>query len=104
MDRDSKSCGSRSLRSVNATEPWHELSGALVVAICGDLVRPSLGCLVAGAAGKGSLTRNLARHRDPQGFARLRQLCEADPHVSDFAASLTLRRSAEIKRHFAFRA
>jgi hypothetical protein len=34
-----------------------ELSGALVVAICGDLVRPSLGCLVAGAAGKGSLTR-----------------------------------------------
>ena len=30
-----------------------ELSGALVVAICGDLVRPSLTCLVAGAAGKG---------------------------------------------------
>jgi integrase len=75
---------------------WHELSGVLVVAICGDLVRPSLGCLVAGAAGKGSLTRNLARHRAPQGFARLRQLCETDPHVSDFAASLTLRRSAEI--------
>jgi hypothetical protein len=75
---------------------WHELSGALVVAICGDLVRPSLGCLVAGAAGKGSLTRNLARHRDPQGFARLRQLCDADPQVSDVAASLTLRRSAEI--------
>jgi len=75
---------------------WHELSGALVVAICGDLVRPSLGCLVAGAAGKGALTRNLARHRDPQGFARLRQRCEADPQVSDVAASLTLRRSAEI--------
>lgn len=75
---------------------WHELSGALVVAICGDLVRPSLGCLVAGAAGKGSLTRNLARHRDPQGFARLQALCEADPHLSDMAVSLTLRRSAEI--------
>ncbi|MFI6958620.1 tyrosine-type recombinase/integrase [Nocardia sp. NPDC050408] len=75
---------------------WHELSGALVVAICGDIVRPSLGCLVAGAAGKGSLTRNLARHRDPQGFARLRSLCDADPHVSAYAASLTLRRSAEI--------
>jgi integrase len=73
-----------------------ELSGALVVAICGDLVRPSLSCLVAGAAGKGSLTRNLARTRDPLGFARLRQLCDADPHVSDVAASLTLRRSAEI--------
>jgi integrase len=74
----------------------HELSGALVVAICGDLVRPSLGCLVAGAAGKGSLTRNLARVRDPVGFARLRALCAADPKVSGFAAALTLRRSAEI--------
>ena len=73
-----------------------ELSGALVVVICGDLVRPSLSCLVAGAAGKGSLTRNLARTRDPQGFARLGQLCDADPRVSAAAASLTLRRSAEI--------
>ncbi len=73
-----------------------ELSGALVVAICGDIVRPSLSCLVAGAAGKGSLTRNLERTRDPQGFARLRALCDADPQVSADAASLTLRRSAEI--------
>jgi integrase len=73
-----------------------ELSGALVVLICGDLVRPSLSCLVAGAAGKGSLTRNLARTRDPAGFARLGQLCGADPHVSAVAASLTLRRSAQI--------
>lgn len=73
-----------------------ELSGALVVAICGDVVRPSLGALVAGAAGKGSLTRNLARVRDPVGFARLRALCDAHPQVSDFAATLTLRRSAEI--------
>jgi len=73
-----------------------ELSGALVMVICGDLVRPSLSCLVAGAAGKGSLTRNLARTRDPHGFARLGQLCDADPHVSAVAASLALRRSAEI--------
>ena len=73
-----------------------ELSGALVLVICGDLVRPSLSCLVAGAAGKGSLIRNLARIRDPHGFARLGQLCDADPHVSAVAASLTLRRSAEI--------
>ncbi len=73
-----------------------ELSGALVVAICGDLIRPSLSCLVAGAAGKGSLTRNLARTRDPGGFARLQALCDADPHVSRDAVSLTLRRTAEI--------
>ena len=75
---------------------WHELSGALVVAICGDLVRPSLSCLVAGAAGKGPLTRNLARLRDPAGFARLQALCDADAHVSATAASLTLRRAAEL--------
>jgi integrase len=73
-----------------------ELSGALVVAICGDLVRPSLSCLVAGAAGKGALTRNLARTRDSGGFARLQALCDADPHVSGEAVSLTLRRTAEI--------
>jgi hypothetical protein len=73
-----------------------ELSAALVLAICGDVIRPSLKCLVAGAAGKGALTRNLECHRDPRGFARLRQLCQADPQVSPHAASLTMRRSAEI--------
>ena len=73
-----------------------ELSGALVVAICGDLVRPSLSCLVAGAAGKGSLTRNLARTRDPQGFARLRRAVRRRSLRVRRAARLTLRRSAEI--------
>ena len=73
-----------------------ELSGALVVSVCGDLVRPSLACLVAGGAGKGALTRSLARTRDPGGFARLQALCDADPHVSAEAVSLTLRRTAEI--------
>ena len=73
-----------------------ELSGALVVSVCGDLVRPSLACLVAGGAGKGALTRSLARTRDPGGFARLQALCDADPHVSGMAVSLTLRRTAEI--------
>ncbi len=73
-----------------------ELSGALVVSACGDLVRPSLACLVAGGAGKGALTRSLGRTRDPGGFARLQALCDADPHVSAEAVSLTLRRTAEI--------
>ena len=73
-----------------------ELSGALVVSVCGNLVRPSLACLVAGGAGKGALTRSLARIRDPGGFARLQALCDADPHVSVEAVSLTLRRTAEI--------
>ena len=94
--------GAGRLAAANAagTSRWlrAELSGALLVAICGDLVRPSLSCLVAGAAGKGTLTRNLARTRDPEGFARLGQLCDADPHVSAVAASLTLRRSARDHR------
>ena len=47
-----------------------ELSGALVVAICGDRGPSSLSCLVAGAAGRARLARNLARTRDPAGFAR----------------------------------
>src|SRR5437763_292804 len=50
----------------------------------------------AGGAGKGALTRSLARIRDPGGFARLQALCGADPHVSAGAVSLTLRRTAEI--------
>ena len=49
-----------------------------------------------GRAGKGALTRSLARIRDPEGFARLQALCDADPHVSAEAVSLTLRRTAEI--------
>ena len=67
------------------------------MAICADLVRPSLSWLVAGAAGKGSLTRNLARTRDPQGFARLRQRCATPtPTYRPSPQSHTLRRSAEI--------
>jgi integrase len=73
-----------------------ELSGALVVSVCGDLIRPSLACVAAGGAGKGALTRSLARTRDPGGFARLQALCDADPHVSAEAVGLTLRRTAEI--------
>ena len=66
------------------------------MSVCGNLVRPSLACLVASRAGKGALTRSLARTRDPEGFARLQALCGADPHVSAEAVSLTLRRAAEI--------
>ncbi len=73
-----------------------ELSGSLVVAICADLVRPSLGCLVSGAAGKGSLARNLARIRDPEGFTRLRELCDNDPGVSAEAGNYAVRRSSLI--------
>jgi hypothetical protein len=44
-----------------------DLSAALVMVICADLVRPSLSWLVSGATGKGTLARNMARSRDPDG-------------------------------------
>jgi len=77
---------------------WRQdaLASALLIAISADLVRPTLGWLVAGATGPGSLVRHLARSRDPDGFARLRALCTADPHVSTVAGSHTLYRAAEI--------
>ena len=72
------------------------LASALLVAISADLVRPALGWLVAKATGPGSLVRHLAHARDPDGFARLKALCDADPHVSSVANSHTLHRAAEI--------
>lgn len=66
------------------------------MAISADLVRPAPGWLVAKATGPGSLVHHLARTRDPDGFARLRALCETDPHVCSVAGSHTLYRAAEI--------
>jgi hypothetical protein len=72
------------------------LVSALLMAISADLIRPSLAWLVTKPTGPGSLVRHLARTRDPDGFARLRALCDADPHVSSVAGSHTLYRTAEI--------
>ena len=48
------------------------LTGAVVVAVCADIVRPSLSWLVAGALARNSaLVSNLARSRDPEGFGQL---------------------------------
>jgi integrase len=64
---------------------WQQeaLVEALPVAISADLLRPSLTWLVAGGGARGGgLVRNLAASRDPQGFARLRELCAGDGGVS----------------------
>ncbi len=74
-----------------------ELSAALTVAICADLVRPSPGWLVsAGARGNGALVRGLARTRDGEGFGRLQALCDHDPGVSAAAGRQTVHRTALI--------
>ena len=73
------------------------LTGAVVVAVCADIVRPSLSWLVAGALARNSaLVSNLARSRDPEGFGQLGALCRDDPDVSKAAGSLTLYRSSLI--------
>ena len=73
-----------------------ELASALGAAICADLIRPSLSWLVSSLAGKGALARGLARARDLEGFARLRELCAGDPGISKAARDSVLRRASLI--------
>lgn len=71
---------------------------ATSVAICADVVRPSLTWLVGGgfARGAGLLVRNIEAYRDPDGFARLRAVCDDDPGISAVARGRMLYRSALI--------
>ncbi|SHM93958.1 site-specific integrase [Streptomyces yunnanensis] len=79
-------------------KPWrvHAFSSALAAVISADLVRPSTRWLVTGATGRGVLVRNLARARDPEGFARLRELGDTGPDVRPPDAKLALHRTAVI--------
>ncbi|HEY5354433.1 MAG TPA: hypothetical protein VIK57_18445, partial [Streptosporangiaceae bacterium] len=73
-----------------------ELSAALRVAICADLIRPSLSWLVSAASIKGALSRDLAKARDPAGFARLTARCDGHSGISARARTRTLQRSSVI--------
>jgi hypothetical protein len=72
------------------------LVSALVTAICSDILRPTLVWLVAGGRDHAELARAMAMLRDPEGFARLRAVCDGDPAVPKAARSRTLRRAAVI--------
>ncbi len=72
------------------------LVSAQVTAICSDILRPSLAWLAAGGRDHAELARAMAALRDPEGFARLRALCDSDPAASKTARSHTLRRAAVI--------
>jgi integrase len=79
--------------------PWRceALVGALPLAISADLLRPSLSWLVDGGGARGGLlVRNLAASRDPEGFAQLRAVCEADAGVSSPITTQLVYRSALI--------
>jgi integrase len=73
------------------------LPRALVTAIGGDIVRPSLAWLVTARYDTG-LARVMAAYRDPAGFARLAGLCDrgSGGAVPKTARTRTLRRAAVI--------
>jgi len=73
-----------------------ELSAALKVMICADLIRPSLSWLVAAASVKGALAGDLAKTRDSAGFARLATRCDGHPGISARARLRTLQRTSVI--------
>jgi hypothetical protein len=70
------------------------LGAGLLLLICGDLIRPSPGWLLAGS-GLQLLTGEMARTRDPGGFAALHRECEAE-QVSPLTRDLSLRRISVI--------
>jgi integrase len=69
---------------------------ALFTVFGADVIRPSLDWLVAANFRRGILTNIMARARDPEGFARMQDLCSSDPDVPRAAATRTTYRTALI--------
>jgi hypothetical protein len=78
--------------------PWRlsRASAAFIVAVCADIIRPSLTWLSSGTCHPGTLVRTMATVRDPDGFARLRAACDTRPGVAPGIRGLTLYRAAVI--------
>ena len=70
------------------------LGAGLLLLLCGDLIRPDPGWLLA-SSGLQLLTSEMARTRDPGAFAALRRACEVE-QVSPLTRDLSLRRVAAI--------
>jgi integrase len=72
------------------------LTVALRAAVCADVIRPSLVWLLGGGMADNYFTAALAAGRDPEGFARLREVLDANPELSAVARRLTVHRAAAI--------
>jgi integrase len=72
------------------------LSVGLRTAVCADVIRPSLRWLLGGGMADNYFTAALIAERDLAGFARLRELLDADPELSAAARRLTVHRAAAI--------
>jgi integrase len=83
-----------------ATTPWDcrfdsaVLGTGLLSLICADVIRPGLGWLLATATPK-RLAAEMARTRDPAGFADLTAHCQSHP-VGEATTGLALHRTAAI--------
>jgi Phage integrase family len=80
--------------SASSQRPESGLGGGLLLLICGDVIRPGLPWLLA-SSGLQNLTTEMARIRDPDSFAGLRRLCDAE-QASTVTRDLSLRRIAAI--------
>ncbi len=72
------------------------LAAALLTVICADVVRPGMSWFADSVMRGGHLVTGMQAARDPDGFARLRELCDRDPHVSPEARAHVLHRGAVI--------
>jgi site-specific recombinase XerD len=72
------------------------LSIGLILAVCADIIRPSVGWLAASSVSPWALARNLEHGRDPGGFTRLRTVACGDTHISAAARWATIGRAAII--------
>ena len=80
--------------SGNPRTDFIALGRGVLPLICGDVIRPSLGWLLTPAAPK-NLAAEMARSRDPGGFAALAALARTDP-ASAATKDLAVRRIAVI--------
>jgi len=82
--RDWRDLPRRWLLERGCSSPDHRAKGvsvALRSAVAADMIRPSMRWLLVGGASDNRFTRELAAERDPEGFARLREILDADPEL-----------------------
>ncbi|MGW4720837.1 site-specific integrase, partial [Nocardia sp. NPDC004260] len=72
------------------------MSAALSVAICADVIRPSITWFAAAGSARGLLAAMIEQCRDPEGFGQLRAIVTADPGTSSALATYALYRCASI--------
>jgi hypothetical protein len=84
------------LRSREVTTPWDRrtITTGLLSLMCADVIRPGIAWLLTTATPK-RLAAEMARTRDPAGFAELAARCDANP-VGETTTRLALHRVAAI--------